>query len=270
MKKELIIKEIKDYVIKQDDYFKNKDEHTILEEFIEYYNDNIKTKTLEFKKLDSKTLSSYSQDEFNEEVEIDYVYEVSDWKETKLFWIFGTYDSWSWFELSDYWFVEKQYKVVYDYKIIEEEGNKEELKEKIKKILFEIYKNDNINYFQWRINKEKDESEIIRYSQQIEKISKDEYNSNINLWELEDIEYLEYEDDNYKLISEVYHKWWEWQWEEYYNVSELLLKKEDKKYLIKFNSIYNSWDANEEDDIELVREIPSIWVDFKNIITLQN
>lgn len=74
----------------------------------------------------------------------------------------------------------------------------------------------------------------------------------LDFFEIREFEYIEGEDDKYKLTSEIDQKWGEGEWEIYYFISEILVKETGEKIFIKFEWRYSSWDSTEWETVSIV------------------
>lgn len=75
------------------------------------------------------------------------------------------------------------------------------------------------------------------------------YDTTFSIYE---IEWASWENDLYKIIDCVDSHWWEWEWEDYWSISKLIIKKTWEEIYVKFHWYYSSWEGVEWDWIEIV------------------
>lgn len=72
---------------------------------------------------------------------------------------------------------------------------------------------------------------------------KAEFDVDMNDYREDDIQYSDYENENYKVVSEIDSYGGEGQGEEYFVVSRVFDKKTEESFFIKFDAYYSSWDG---------------------------
>ena len=82
-----------------------------------------------------------------------------------------------------------------------------------------------------------------------------EFNVNLNDFNSYEIQYCNYENDNYKVESEIAGEGGEGQGEEYWKVSRILDKNTNEVFFIRFDGFYTSWDGTDwsNNDYQIVR-----------------
>lgn len=66
------------------------------------------------------------------------------------------------------------------------------------------------------------------------------------------LQYAQWENNLYEIISSVDSNWWEWQWEDRWEISRLTIKETWEEIYVKFHWYYSSWDWTEWEWIEIV------------------
>lgn len=80
-------------------------------------------------------------------------------------------------------------------------------------------------------------------SSEVVEIFKTEFNVSINSYDEDEIQYSNYENDNYKVQSEIDRYGGEGHGEERWNISRILDKRTNEVFFIKFDGYYNSWEG---------------------------
>ncbi len=82
-------------------------------------------------------------------------------------------------------------------------------------------------------------------SYEVKRIFQDEFSVDIDSYSEDDMQYEDYENDNYKVQSEVDRKGGEGQGEEYWTVSRILDKRTKEVFFIMFDGYYESWNGSD-------------------------
>ena len=82
-------------------------------------------------------------------------------------------------------------------------------------------------------------------SAEVKKLFKDEFGVDLNSYSEDSVESKDYENDNYKVQSEVDSYGGEGQGEEYWTISRILDKRTEEVFFIKFDGYYESWDGSD-------------------------
>ncbi len=88
----------------------------------------------------------------------------------------------------------------------------------------------------------KDKIKNITKNEAIE-LFKKEFEGNLPYYSEDEIQYRDFENDNYVVESEVDYYGGEGQGEDYWKISRILDKKTGEVFFIKFEGFYNSWDG---------------------------
>lgn len=102
----------------------------------------------------------------------------------------------------------------------------------------------------------KDKIKNITKNEAIE-LFKKEFGFNLPYYSEDEIQYRDFENDNYVVESEVDYYGGEGQGEEYWKISRILDKKTGEVFFIKFEGFYNSWNGTDwsENDWNIVEPI---------------
>lgn len=73
----------------------------------------------------------------------------------------------------------------------------------------------------------------------------EQFDVSINYYAPDKIHYSDYENDNYKVESEIDRYGGEGQGEEYWTVSRILDKKTGEVFFIRFDGYYSSWEGSD-------------------------
>lgn len=86
---------------------------------------------------------------------------------------------------------------------------------------------------------------------------KKEFGVNLLFYGEDEIQYRDFENDNYVVESEVDYYGGEGKGEEYWKISRILDKKTGEVFFIKFEGFYNSWDGTDwsENDWNIVEPV---------------
>lgn len=87
------------------------------------------------------------------------------------------------------------------------------------------------------------------------KIFKDEFEVDMNDYARDEIQYISFENNNYKVRSEVDEYGGEGQGEERWNVSKVIDKRTNEVFFLQFSGFYNSWEGTDwsENDWSIVK-----------------
>jgi hypothetical protein len=82
-------------------------------------------------------------------------------------------------------------------------------------------------------------------SSEVKKLFKDEFGVYLDSYSEYAVECRDYENDNYKVQSEVDSYGGEGQGEEYWTISRILDKRTEEVFFIKFDGYYDSWEGSD-------------------------
>lgn len=82
-------------------------------------------------------------------------------------------------------------------------------------------------------------------TQEVKEMFKIEFGVDMECYNKYDIQYSNYENDNYKVKSEIDSYGGEGQGEERWNISRILDKKTNEVFFIRFDGYYTSWDGTD-------------------------
>ena len=85
-------------------------------------------------------------------------------------------------------------------------------------------------------------------TQEVEEIFETEFDLDMGCYREDDIQYSNYENDNYKVVSEIDSYGGEGQGTERWNISRILDKKTGEVFFIRFDGYYTSWDGTDWSD----------------------
>ena len=102
----------------------------------------------------------------------------------------------------------------------------------------------------------KDKIKNITKNEAIE-LFKKEFGVNLLFYREDEIQYRDFENDNYVVESAVDYYGGEGQGEEYWKISRILDKKTGEVFFIKFEGFYNSWNGTDwsENDWNIVEPV---------------
>ena len=82
-------------------------------------------------------------------------------------------------------------------------------------------------------------------TQEVKETFKTEFGVDMDCYSVDVIQYSDYENDNYKVVSEIDSYGGEGQGTERWNISRILDKKTNEVFFIRFDGYYESWNGTD-------------------------